>query len=441
MFVVVMVALATGRAYAGQPWVLTAGNGTSCFSGSVGMWCWGRNDVGQLGDGTTTDRPSPVRYSFAPQWISAGDRNVCHSDFYGTPVYCSGANDHGQIGDGTTTERHGFTQVSTLSALAVGAAGYFTAGDTFCIEDWNTTSTGDAVNAGIYCWGANQFGTVGDGTTTDRSSSALILPAGHNVASSGGGGHACAYTYENSTVELWCWGNNVDDSLGLGPNAGPMSTTPVQVSVPGGFKSLPNDLAVGVHHSCAISADSKLWCWGLNDHGQLGDGTTNSSAMPVQVQPPGTDPFNQVWVSPSGGFTCATAGYQTYCWGRNDRGQLGDGTTTEHHAPTTQVILPEASGNVTQYQIAVGENHACSFIQGIKNSMWFRCWGANDHGQIGDGTTVDRPVPALLTLAPIAPPPTTSVPSSDGKSRTMLLAGLLVAGMLAWRQRRAGKRG
>lgn len=407
--------LFSSRAYAGPTPTIGCGNGDSCvvFGGSQ-MWCWGRNDAGQLGDGTTTERHAPISLGSGIRVIAVGDRNVCRASLIELSTACVGANEFGQIGDGTTIERHAYTPIPSVNAQS-----QFTAGDTPCA----TVGGGTFGSSQVVCWGSNHFGSVGDGTATDQSSPVLVLPNAAGAYTSGGGGHTCAYATTTSPPELWCWGNNVDDALGLGPGAGAgaMSTTPVQIPLPDGGPSV--GLAVGVHHNCMIPSDRTLWCWGLNDHGQLGDGTTVSRSTPVQV--PGLSGLYGVWVSPSGGFTCAsTTSGSGYCWGRNDHGQLGDGTTTERHVPAPVTgLVPGATG-----MLNVGEDHACAyFFSGAgRPDDSVACWGGNEHGQVGDGTTTDRPTPVFLVFSVPAP----AVPALGGVPSAALGLALLAAGAL-----------
>jgi alpha-tubulin suppressor-like RCC1 family protein len=400
-----------GLAHASADPGIQAGDGHTCvlFGGSA-MWCWGRNDVGQLGDGTTTDRRRPLPLGSGVRRMAVGDRNVCRLLIDGFVVNCTGANQFGQIGDGTTDERHGFTPVAATGLWT------FTAGDTPCGSDQLGTNS--------YCWGSNQNGSVGDGTTTDRASPVFTIAGAWKVVTSGAGGHACAIVGQNPPYAVWCWGNNVDDALGLGSGAGPMAATPVQITLPnGGFSGSQLDLSVGVHHSCALVSDGTLWCWGANDHGQLGNGTTQASASPVQVT--GLSGLWRVHVSPTGAFTCAMADAGVYCWGRNDRGQLGDGTTTERHAP---VLVAGSDGFAAILRdVAVGTNHACAYTGLSPQTEGASCWGANDRGQVGDGTTTDRLTPVALAFSG------TGVPALGARALAGLAGALLVAGALAVR--------
>ena len=154
------------------------------------------------------------------------------------------------------------------------------------------------------------------------------------VALDGGQAHACLARAEGS---VWCWGLN--DRGQLGDTTTTNRTSPVQVTGPGGTGTLTGavDVAAGPVHSCALRSDTTVWCWGLNDKGQLGDTTTTNRTSPVQVtEPGGTGTLTGVDSITAGAkFTCATKTDGTvWCWGENGNGQLGDGTTTDSSSPT-----------------------------------------------------------------------------------------------------------
>jgi alpha-tubulin suppressor-like RCC1 family protein len=442
----VLVASATvlvgGRAYAGA--VVSVGCGlqdTCVVFGTGSMWCWGRNDVGQLGDGTTIDRHFPISIDAGVRFAAVGDRNVCHATLRDESAVCVGANEFGQIGDGTIIERHVNTPVQFPTNWDLGLNNPpMVTGDTPCVAFLARGPIPEPPFVG--CWGSNQFGSVGDGTTTDRSLPVAVVSGGTGVAVSGGGGHTCALVptgmSSSPSFTLWCWGNNVDDALGVGPGPGAMSTSPVQVPIPnGGPSGSTIGLGVGVDHTCIVTADKTLWCWGLNDHGQLGDGTTMSSDAPVQVV--GLTNLYGVWVSPSGGFTCAVtvgpsgtaSSTNAYCWGRNDRGQVGDGTTTDRTIPT---VLSGLGGVGI---LSAGMDHSCAYFFGTgPGTDRVACWGANDRGQVGDATTTDRHAPVFLTFSTTPP----SVPALGAASRAAIGALLLAAGMLVMGARARSKR-
>jgi alpha-tubulin suppressor-like RCC1 family protein len=398
-------------ARAGTKYGLSVGDDNTCMLPGLhgGIQCVGRNTHGQLGVGSTTDLAVPTTLTgpvstttFMP---AAGGENVCLVEYSTGAIVCAGDNQFGQIGDGTTIERHDLT-------YRVGGypSTWLAAGSTMCsVETYQ-----------LRCWGSNQLGAVGDGTTIDRPNPAQIAPTWtfYTVDTSGGTGHTCAVRVDFATTArtLWCWGNNAEDALGAGPGLGPFSSTPVQVAALGNTLGGGDfQVGVGLDHTCAIKQDGSLWCWGHNEHGQLGDGTTVDSPLPVQVTGLG-GPARIVAVSRVGAFTCASTATQILCWGLNDRGQLGDGSTLEHHTPAP------VSGLTGSFELRAGAAHAC-----VRDY----CWGANEFRQLGDGTRVDRTTPVPFgVLAPV------SVPDSTPLGLAALSFALLAVGLA--RQRRPG---
>jgi alpha-tubulin suppressor-like RCC1 family protein len=407
-----LIALAPTGARAGRLDALSVGDANTCaVTLTMRLWCWGRNNAGQLGDGTTVEQHAPELLNgglpgLGPiAMVSTQDDETCILQPSSQITLCAGANGFGQIGDGTNLERHTFTTAHTPPGHN-NSVNFLAAGSTPCESD----------SGGVSCWGSNQLGAVGDGTTIDRSTPVPLPLTAWWAQVSGGDGHACAVAAPSRSDRdgaLWCWGSNVDDALGVGPAIGAQSSTPVEVTALGAVFNSPTAVGVGVHHSCAIKADGTLWCWGRNDNGQLGDGTTTSQSTPVQVTALGAE-VNGVSVSASGAFTCATVteGRTMYCWGRNDYGQLGDGTTTERHTPVRVLVRGYSR------EIGAGRDHACSW-QGDE-TLW--CWGRNDHGQIGDGTTTERHTPTFIVLATQA-----KLAPSSTTWTTLLLAAILVA--------------
>ena len=131
----------------------------------------------------------------------------------------------------------------------------------------------------------------------------------------------------------------------------------------------PVQVAGGLASTCAITSGSEVQCWGANDHGNLGDGTTTSRAVPAKV----TGVSGATVVATGWFHTCAIAGGALSCWGDNFYGQLGIGSTTDQHTATT-VTLP-----ATPIEVGAGEHHTCALLS--DESVW--CWGANDVGQLG----------------------------------------------------------
>jgi len=294
---------------------LTAGDEHTCaLTSTGGVKCWGWNADGQLGDGTTTHRSTPVDVSGLTSGVTApaaGSAHTCAVTNAGG-VKCWGDNYWGQLGDGTTIDRYTPVDVSGLmsevTALAAGG------GHTCAL-----TSTG-----GAKCWGWNADGQLGDGTTTDRSTPVDVSGLTSGVTALAVGYlHTCAVTTAGGVK---CWGDNYWGQLGDGTTTA--HSTPVDVS---GLTSGVTALAAGSAHTCAVTSTSGVKCWGANHRGQLGDGTTTARSTPVDA----SGLTSGVAVLAAGAdHTCAvTSAGGVKCWGYNGYGQLGDGTTTARSTP------------------------------------------------------------------------------------------------------------
>jgi alpha-tubulin suppressor-like RCC1 family protein len=291
--------------------------GHTCGLTSGGTaYCWGKNDAGQLGDGTRHNRNAAVPVQQGPRvfvQLSAGALHTCGLTNAGQ-AYCWGWNDYGQLGDSTTTER--------LEPVPVqqGTVGFsqLAAGDS---HTCGLTDTGAA-----YCWGYNFYGGLGDGTRTDRLTP-VPVQQGSLVFRilDAGGVHTCALT---DAGKAYCWGFNGYGAVGNGDTTGIEQTSPVPVLFTGTFA----EVDAGYSHTCGLSnvGTRTDYCWGFNQYGQVGDNTTTNRYAPVLVQsPPVLERF-----SAGSGHTCAlTIAGEAYCWGWNGAGQLGDGTTTDRWTP------------------------------------------------------------------------------------------------------------
>jgi len=228
--------------------------------------CWGRNSLGALGDGTTENREEPVEavgLAGGATAVAAGVDFSCAVHRGG--VRCWGSNDNGQVGDGTYAVRLIPVDVIGLdSGFAGVTAGVFHA----CA--W--TNEGEA-----WCWGENLSGQLGDGTGYNSSHPVKVDGIAGGVSSvAAGGSHTCALTRAGGVM---CWGNNDHGQLGDGTKDS--RKAPVDVSgLTGGVIAL----AAGTGHTCALRKDGFVQCWGLNDHGQLGNGGTEESLVPVDVE-------------------------------------------------------------------------------------------------------------------------------------------------------------
>jgi RHS repeat-associated protein/uncharacterized repeat protein (TIGR01451 family) len=351
--------------------VIAAGYSHTCVLTSAGgVKCWGFNGSGQLGDGTTTQRLAPVAVSGLTSGvtvITAGYSHTCALTSTGG-AKCWGLNNFGQLGDGTTINRKTSVAVSGLTSGAT----------TIAASGWHTcalTSTG-----GTKCWGRNSLGQIGDGTTTDRFTPMDVSGLTNSVTAIATGHiHTCVLT---NTGWVKCWGSNDSGQLGNGMPAPALHVTPVAVS---GLTSGVTAITVGYYHTCALTSAGVAKCWGSNSFGQLGDGTVTNHITPMDV----SGLANGVTAISGGGwYNCAlTTSGGVKCWGANSSGQLGDGTMIDRLTPvdvsglTSGVIAISASN--TDYA------HTCALtsLGGVK------CWGYNGSGELGDGTTTDRLTP------------------------------------------------
>ena len=257
--------------------------------------------------------------------VSAGGVHSCARTSDGA-AWCWGRNAYGILGDGTTTDRLGAVQVTKSGGGALTGVTAVSAGKGY--HSCARTSDGAA-----WCWGYNAYGQLGDGTTTDRLRAVRVTRAGGSVLStvasvSAGGYHSCARTRAGA----WCWGSNGAGRLGDGTMTSRLRA--VRVTDPSG-DALTEATAVsaGLNHSCARTREGAARCWGPNGYGQLGNGTTTDRPWAVRVQKSGGAALLGVTAVSAGDFHgCArtTAG-AAWCWGSNDSGKIGDGTTTDRH--------------------------------------------------------------------------------------------------------------
>ncbi len=258
------------------------------------------------------------------------------------------------------------------------------------------------------CWGGNNAGNVGDGTTTDRALPVVVQnetgtgPLTGITQIAAGGGWRCALLADQTAR---CWGSSSYGQLGAGSHTGD-SALPLVVQNESGTGPLTGiaRLELGGAHTCALLTDGTARCWGDNESGELGNGstspTTNHHAfLPVVVKnAAGTAPLAGITQLAAGNqFTCALLTSATArCWGENTNGQLGDNTTTRRLLP---VVVKNSTGTAPLSGIAqlaaglsVNDGFACARL----TNGTARCWGGNPFGQLGDGTTVRRPLPVVV---------------------------------------------
>ncbi|MCW5860385.1 MAG: hypothetical protein KIS63_18985 [Caldilineales bacterium] len=346
----------------------------SCAVTNAGaVKCWGWNENGALGDGTTTDRTTPVDVSGLSSGIaavSAGGRNTCVLTT-GGGVKCWGFNKFGQLGNGTTTDSQ--TPVDVIG-LSSGVAAVAT-GDAFNDEPGHICAL--TTEGWVKCWGLNTYGQLGDGTATNHSTPVDVLGLGNDAVALGVGQvHACALTRSGGVK---CWGANYWGQLGV--DWFKVRAAPVDVmGLTGGLAAL----AGGSSHTCALTDGGGVKCWGWNLSGALGNGTTLDSAMPVDVCAGGAAGcaarLSGVKVLAAGGaHNCAvTDAGGVKCWGQNGTGELGNGKIDASLTPGDVFGLTSGVKSV-----GAGGNHSCAVTDG----GGLKCWGRNTHGQLGEDST------------------------------------------------------
>lgn len=336
-----------------------AGQGYTCARRHNGeVECWGNNGAGQLGIASNDpqrERPARVVDGSWAQ-ISTGNTHTCGRTS-GGGVTCWGHNHKGQLGNGTTdpTIRPGLMAVLGVNAIDIAADGQHT-----CAVRSDGT---------MRCWGSNTGGQLGNGENTEDPTPRPVyvntLTDATQVAL--GSNHSCAL---RASGQVSCWGINSQRQVGTGSTASyirspatlPDITDAVQVSAGNGS-------------ACALLSTGTVKCWGSNQYGQVGDGSGVLRAeTPVEV----AGLTNAVQISVGEYFACAVrTGGQVVCWGRNNNGQLGDGTDSDRPTP---VAVP----GLTALDVSAGGNHACARRTGTGEVV---CWGSNYYGQIGNGTT------------------------------------------------------
>lgn len=322
--------------------------------------CWGDNSNGQLGDGTTTTRLTPVAVVglTGATAIAAGGNHTCALLTGGT-VSCWGDNG-GDVGDGTTTQRTTPVSVVGLTGVVAIAAG-------------NSHSCAVLSDGTAQCWGLNILGALGDGTTTNRTTPVPVqgLTGAKAIAA---GAHTCALLTGGG---ISCWGDNSHGQLGDGTTANQL--TPVAVQGLGGTATA---VVVGeeTHHTCALISNGTMECWGENLQGVLGDGTTTERHSPTPV----SGLSGVVAIATANRDSCAVVSNGgVFCWGFSE--VLGNGSTTDSLTPVAVSNLTTAIG------VDMREAHACARLRGGD----VVCWGENG-GDLGNGTAIASLTPVTV---------------------------------------------
>ena len=348
-----------------------AGDHDACALTAAGVaYCWGKNDAGQAGTGPTgtgVQIPNPTLVAgtlrFSSLTLPSFGSHTCGLTTAGAS-YCWGDNFDGEAGDGTTGLHATPAPTSGGNIYQSLAMGNF--------HTCGVTSAGTA-----YCWGHNQYGELGDGATQTRLTPTVAAASIGKTWKTITAGYedTCALT---TAGDAYCWGHGLYGELGI---AGTPTTVLAPAAVSGGhtFRSL----SAGYQFTCGLTTGNAAYCWGYNQGGELGDGTTTQRNTPVAVT--GGLTFQSISAGAFHACGLTTAG-TLYCWGYNASGALGDGTFTDHASPHL------VSGGLTFRGIAAGNGFTC----GIDTGNVAYCWGANVFGELGDGTTLYKLLPTAV---------------------------------------------
>ncbi|MBA4422270.1 MAG: hypothetical protein C0390_04095 [Syntrophus sp. (in: bacteria)] len=275
-----------------------------------------------------------------------------------------GSNNSGQIGDGTTTDRANRVQVTTLSGMKTVDTG----------EDHTVALKSDGT---VWTWGNNSNGQLGNGTTTS-SSVPIQATSLSNVINVTAGYKFTVALKSDGTV--WAWGINSSGQLGNGTTSD--SSVPVQVT---GLSTAATAVSAGFDHVLSLQNDGTVWTWGSNSKGQLGNGTTTDSSVPVQVN--GVSSIIAIAAGNDFSLALRNTLFTIWAWGSNSKGQLGNGTTTD------SATAVNVSGLALVTAIAAGDDHAVS----LKSDGTVWTWGDNSNGQLGNGTATGSTTPVQVT--------------------------------------------
>ncbi|MBX3228912.1 MAG: hypothetical protein KIT84_41725 [Labilithrix sp.] len=336
--------------------------------------CWGDNGAGQIGDGEPFGgtrenvlRPKSVPNVSDAIAIASGLAHTCIVR-KGGAVSCWGVNSFGQLGDGTTNR----------SSAPVDVIGITNA---VAVSGGNSTTCALLADKTISCWGYNGSGNLGDGTKTSSSRPVKVKGVSNAKAVAAAADHTCALVGDGDVV---CWGSNATGQLGIGSDDAGAGIGPVKLSL-----SDVTQVVAAAKFACALEASGRVYCWGANDKGQLGNGAASPEPNPSPILVSDVTDAKHVWAGIDHACAVRATG-AVMCWGFAGQGQLGIGAVEANDKKDAPV---QARGVVAARAVATGGDRTCVVLADDKAV----CFGANTLGQLGNGST-DR----ALTATPIS---------------------------------------
>jgi alpha-tubulin suppressor-like RCC1 family protein len=376
---------------------VSAGGYSLALDENGNVYAWGPNSYGQLGDGSTIQKTTPVLVNtstFAGNKIiqvSAGSGHSLALDENGN-VYAWGENLNGKLGDGSTDQRTIPVLVNTSTfagnkIIYVGAG----VGNSLVIDEFDH----------VYTWGRNTFGEVGIGsyesmfTTPKKVYNYGVLYPKSIFKISGSYDYSLAL---DTNGQIYSWGYY--EFLGIDVHNNQNRHFPVEVNTSTFINNIV-DIDVGLAHSLALDENGNVYSWGYNSSGQLGDGSTSQKTTPVLVNTSTFAGNKIIQISASSFHSLALdENGNVYAWGENLNGQLGDGSTSQKTTPVLVNTSTFAGNKIIQ--VSAGGNDENSFSLALDENGNVYSWGYNSSGQLGDGSTSQKTTPVLVNTSTFA---------------------------------------
>lgn len=388
--------------------LISSGDAETCVvTTDNGIYCWGSNGSGQLGNGGTAESSVPVSVdmsgvlsgkSFNSIYVGVSG-NACVLDTLGE-LYCWGTNYAGQFGNGTTSDSN-----IPVRAANVGALNGKTIKD-FSI--YYTHGCAVASDDKVYCWGENDNGQIGDNTNANKLSPVAVNDkltyAGETIKDFSVASntiHEDAFCVLTNSQKMYCWGGNLIFPFGDDESAEDL-TVPRQLIMQGSLagktvKSIASKFENNL--GCLIASDDNVYCWGDQQNGKLGNGLENSVVQynPVAVSRNTVLNGKSIKkVTIGSEFACAmSTDGKAYCWGKNNYGQLGNGSSDATSSIPVEVDMAGVLSGKTIKDIESGKEHTCV----LANDNRIYCWGRNESGQLGNGNTSNSNIPVLVNTS------------------------------------------
>ena len=350
------------------------------------MVCWGDNEYGQLGDGTTTGSAVPIYVNVAanetPVEVTVGQVTACALMESGN-IYCWGSGYYGKMGNGEPWNDD-YVNTEMRQVLLPEGQG----GQTVSISGGHICTILD--NGDVYCWGRGNQGQLGYGGTSNRNIPTKVnLPGQRSaIAISTGTFMTCAITTDGMG---YCWGENDEGQLGNG-TTNSRRMTPAEVLFPSGYT--PVSISAGDDFACALMDNRKVMCWGENNDGRLGQGPlgTDDETTPVWVIMENSETAHFLDIGTKSACMILDSG-ETKCWGTNEEGQIGQGDTDiDYYSTPTEV-----NGSYDFVALSINSDTICAITSNAEGY----CWGDNEAGQTGRGSIdTDEPTPSEILFTP-----------------------------------------